>query len=208
MSTSIPILPLAALRRLIISFLLLSLITGILYPLLTYALGQGLFQAKANGSLINSDGKLRGSMLIGQAFSAPHYFWSRPSATANFANNGEASGGSNLAPSNPAFREAVAERIANVRAAHPDAKAPIPAELVTTSASGLDPHISLAAAEYQLTRVASQRHMTIEQLRATVKRYTEEPQWGIFGETRVNVLALNLALDQEHPIHPEPSTHQ
>ncbi len=185
-------------RTLVVSFLLLSVITGVLYPLLCTGLGQLFLKQQVNGSLIEERGQVRGSTLIGQPFQSPQYFWGRPSATANFPHNGEASGGSNLGPSNPALRQAVQERIQALHAADPSNRAAIPSELITASASGLDPHISPAAAEYQVSRVAKARGMTSEQVRATVKQYTQAPQWGIFGEERVNVLELNLALDRHH----------
>ena len=176
-------------------FVALTLVTGIAYPLAVTAIARVAFTDAASGSLIVRDGKTVGSRLIGQNFSAPGYFWGRPSATATLPYNGTASGGSNLGPLNPALADAVASRIAALRAADPGNARPLPADLVTASASGLDPHISPAAADYQLERVARARRIDVARLKALVARYTEERQWGIFGEARVNVLELNLALD-------------
>lgn len=176
-------------------FVALSLITGIAYPLVVTAIAQIAFPDAANGSLIVRDGKLVGSRLIGQNFSAPGYFWGRPSATAPMPYNGSASGGSNLGPLNPALTDAVKSRIAALQAADPGNALPLPVDLVTASASGLDPHISPAAADYQLERVARARRIDVARVKALVARYTEGRQWGIFGEARVNVLELNLALD-------------
>ena len=176
-------------------FVALTVVTGIAYPLAVTAIAKVVFPDAASGSLIVRDGKAVGSRLIGQNFSAPGYFWGRPSATATLPYNGTASGGSNLGPLNPALADAVASRIAALRAADPGNARPLPADLVTASASGLDPHISPAAADYQLERVASARQIDVARVKALVARYTEERQWGIFGEARVNVLELNLALD-------------
>jgi K+-transporting ATPase ATPase C chain len=176
-------------------FVALTVVTGIAYPLAVTAIAKVVFPDDASGSLIVRDGKAVGSRLIGQNFSAPGYFWGRPSATATLPYNGTASGGSNLGPINPALADAVASRIAALRAADPGNARPLPADLVTASASGLDPHISPAAADYQLERVARARQIDVARVKALVARYTEERQWGIFGEARVNVLELNLALD-------------
>ena len=176
-------------------FVALTVVTGIAYPLAVTAIAKVVFPDDASGSLIVRDGKAVGSRLIGQNFSAPGYFWGRPSATATLPYNGTASGGSNLGPLNPALADAVASRIAALRAADPGNARPLPADLVTASASGLDPHISPAAADYQLERVARARRIDVARLKTLVARYTEERQWGIFGEARVNVLELNLALD-------------
>jgi len=175
--------------------LILTLLTGLLYPLAVTGLAQLLFPLQANGSLIVRDGKVLGSELIGQPFDAPRYFWSRPSATAPFSYNAAASSGSNLGPTNPALIEAVKARIAALKAADPDNPARIPVDLVTASGSGLDPHISVAAAEYQVHRVAQARRLDEETVRRLVFRHTQERQLGILGEPRVNVLDLNLALD-------------
>ena len=185
------------LRPAIVLFILLTAITGVAYPLLITAIAQTAFPEEANGSLIVKDGKQIGSSLIGQSFSDPAYFWGRPSATAPTPYNGAASGGSNLGPLNPALAESVKGRIEALKSADPENKLPIPADLVTASASGLDPHISPAAAEYQIERVARARQLEPVQIRTLVTRYTEDRQWGIFGAPRINVLALNLALDSE-----------
>lgn len=177
-------------------FILLSLITGVVYPALVTVLAQLLFPNQANGSLIiDASGKSIGSKLIGQPFSDPSHFWGRPSATRPFSYNAGASGGSNLGPTNPTLPEVVKTRIEALKAADPGNDAPVPIDLVTASASGLDPHVSPAAAEYQISRVARARHIDPEELRACVARHTEPRQWGLFGEPRVNVLALNLTLD-------------
>ncbi len=180
-------------------FILLSIITGLIYPLLVAGISQALFPAQAAGSLIERDGKRVGSRLIGQTFTDPKYFWGRPSATGPYPNNAAASGGSNLGPSNPALKEAVQARIEALRAVDLGNTAPVPVDLVTASASGLDPHISPAAAEYQVARVARARGLAPEIVRDLVAKQTEDRQWGIFGEPRVNVLELNLALDGLRP---------
>ena len=184
-------------------FILLSLITGLIYPLLVTGIGQALFPEQAAGSLIERDGKRVGSRLIGQNFTDPKYFWGRPSATGPYPNNAAASSGSNLGPLNPALKEAVEARVKALRAADPDNARPVPVDLVTASASGLDPHISPAAADYQVTRVARARGLAPETVRNLVVQQTEDRQWGIFGEPRVNVLELNLALDGLRP-NPRP----
>ncbi len=177
-------------------FILLSIITGLIYPLLVTGIGQVFFPQQAAGSLIERDGKPVGSRLIGQHFTSPNYFWSRPSATGPTPYNAAASGGSNLGPRNPALKAAVEARIKALREADPGNLQPVPVDLVTASASGLDPHISPAGAEYQVGRVARLRGLTPEALRALVAQHTEDRQWGVFGEPRVNVLELNLALDR------------
>lgn len=177
-------------------FVFLTLLTGLAYPLLVTGMAQWFFPEQAAGSLIKHDGQWIGSHLIGQSFSDPKYFWGRPSATASMPYNAAGSGGSNLGPLNPALVETVKARVAALRAADPANRAPVPADLVTASGSGLDPHISPAAAAYQIDRVSRRRGLAPEQLRALVDQYTEGRQWGIFGEARVNVLELNLALDQ------------
>lgn len=183
------------LRRGILLFLLLTVITGLAYPGIVTGIAQGLMAQPANGSLIVAGGKPLGSSLIGQPVSDPKYFWGRPSATGPQPYNGLASSGSNQATTNPALADAVRGRVAALRAADPDNRAPIPADLATASASGLDPHISPAAAEFQVTRVARERKLDAARLRALIAQYTEGRQFGILGEARVNVLALNLALD-------------
>lgn len=176
---------------------LLTLVTGAAYPALVTVLAQALFSDRANGSLLKDDqGQLLGSELIGQNFSEPKNFWSRPSATGPFSYNAAASSGSNLGPANPALMDAVAARVQALKVADPANKAPVPVDLVTASASGLDPHISLAAAEYQIKRIAKVRKINEAKLHELVNAHTEGRQWGVFGEPRVNVLKLNLALDQ------------
>lgn len=185
------------LRPALVLFLVLSLLTGLLYPLLVTGVAQVGFPHQANGSLIQRDGQTVGSELIGQPFSQPGHFWSRPSATGPMAYNAAASGGSNLGPSHPALSEVVQARIAALRAADPGNTAPVPVDLVTASASGLDPHISQAAARYQVLRVARVRGLPVEQVNALVDQHTEVAWLGFMGEARVNVLALNLALDAQ-----------
>lgn len=184
------------LRPALTLFVVLSLITGLAYPLATTGVAQALFPAQANGSLIVVDGKTVGSALIGQGFAEPKYFWSRPSATGPMSHNAGASSGSNLGARNPALHEAVKARIEALRAADPGNTAPVPADLVTASASGLDPHISRAAADYQLGRVARVRGLAPEAVRRLVDEHTEPQLFGFLGEPRVNVLNLNLALDR------------
>jgi len=182
-------------RPAITLFIVLSVITGIVYPLVVTGISRVAFPAAATGSLVVKDGKPIGSTLIGQNFSDPGHFWGRPSATSPQPYNANASGGSNQGPLNPALVDAVKGRIDALRAADPENKLPIPADLVTASASGLDPHISPAAAAYQVERVARARKLTLAQVGELVAKYTEGRQWGIFGEPRVNVLNLNLALE-------------
>ena len=173
----------------------MTVITGVAYPLLVTGIGQALFADQANGSLIVEGGKVRGSSLIGQPFSDPKHFWSRASATSPMPYNGASSSGSNQGPTNPALKEAVEARVKALRDAGGDAAAPVPVDLVTASGSGLDPHISPAAAEYQLARVAKARGMRQDEVRAVVVRHTQGRQFAILGEPRVNVLTLNLELD-------------
>ena len=175
---------------------LMTLLTGVLYPAAITGLAQLLFPSQANGSLIVVDGTARGSRLIGQPFSAPGYLWSRPSATGPTPYNAAASSGSNLGPSNPALRDAVAGRIAALRAADSTLTGPIPIDLVTASGSGLDPELSLAAAAVQVPRIARARGMTPAAVEQVIASNTEGRFLGIFGEPRVNVLAVNLALDR------------
>jgi potassium-transporting ATPase KdpC subunit len=172
-----------------------TVITGIIYPLFVTGIAQAFFHLQANGSLITDNGTSVGSELIGQPFSDPEYFWGRLSATAPFPYNAAASSGSNYGPSNPALSEAVQARIDALKAVDPDNNQPIPVDLVTFSASGLDPDISLAAASYQVARVARYRGLSEKQVNTLVKQYTKGRQFGILGEPRVNVLKLNLALD-------------
>ena len=185
----------AYLRPALVSLILFTVITGIAYPLLVTGIAQVAFPHQANGSLVIKDGGIVGSALIGQSFDDPRYFWGRPSATAPFAYNAGASVGSNLGPTNPALIAAVQRRVNALRAADPGNTAPVPVDLVTASGSGLDPHISPAAALYQLPRVARARNVPPEAIRDLVDRHTEGRIFGLLGEPRVNVLALNLALD-------------
>ena len=177
-------------------FAILTVLTGLAYPLLVTGVSQVAFPQQANGSLIVHEGKPLGSALIGQSFTEPKYFWGRPSATASVPYNAAASGGSNLGSLNPAQKEAVEGRVKALRDADPTNAAPIPVDLVTASASGLDPHISPAAAYWQLQRVARARDLSALELRKLIDAHTEQRQWGLLGEARVNVLALNMALDQ------------
>ncbi|WP_319241876.1 potassium-transporting ATPase subunit KdpC [uncultured Propionivibrio sp.] len=183
------------LRPAISLFIVLSVVTGLVYPLLVTGIAQLAFPFQAGGSLIVKEGKTVGSSLIGQNFGDPKYFWGRPSATAPMPYNASASGGSNQGPLNPALVDAVKGRIEALKAADPTNTKSIPADLVTASGSGLDPHISPLAAEYQIERVARSRQLDPAQLKRLVAQYTEGRQWGIFGELRVNVLELNIALD-------------
>src|SRR6266403_401946 len=182
------------LRPAALAFLVLTFLTGVIYPLIVTAFAQ-LFSGKATGSVIVVDGKAVGSELIGQPFTDPKYFWSRPSATSPQPYNGASSSGSNLGPTNKALAEAVADRIKALRDADPVNKAPVPADLVTASASGLDPHISPQAAQYQVSRVAKARGVEEGKVGSLVEQYTEPRTLGVLGEPRVNVLRLNLALD-------------
>ncbi len=183
------------LRPALVLFVLLSAITGLLYPLAVTGAAQAVFPAQAAGSLVVRDGKTVGSALIGQNFTEPKHFWGRPSATAPLPYNASASGGSNQGPLNPALVEAVKGRIEALRAADPGNTRPVPIDLVTASASGLDPHISPAAANYQAARVARVRGMPVDRALQLIADHTEQPLWGLLGEPRVNVLALNLALE-------------
>lgn len=186
---------LSLLRPALVLFVLLGALTGVVYPLAVTAAAHTFFADRAAGSLIKRDGRIVGSRLIGQNFTAPGHFWGRPSATAPMAYNAAASGGSNLGPLNPALAEAVKGRVEALRAADPGNTAPVPVDLVTASASGLDPDISPAAARYQIARVARARGLPVERVAALVEQRTEAPWAGVLGEPRVNVLALNLALD-------------
>jgi K+-transporting ATPase ATPase C chain len=183
-------------RNAISMLLVMTVITGLLYPLIATGVAQALFPHQANGSLIVRDGKPIGSALIGQSFDDPRYFWGRPSATSPQPDNGTASNGSNLGPTNPALHDAVKQRIDALHAVDPGNNAPVPADLVTTSGSGLDPEISPAAAQYQMARVARVRKLNVEQVQQLVAQYTQGRQLGLLGEPRVNVLGLNLALDK------------
>lgn len=182
---------LPALRMLVV----MSVVTGVAYPLLVTGIAQLAFPGPANGSLIITGGKTWGSTLVGQPFDDPKYFWSRPSATSPQPYNGMSSSGSNQGARNPALADAVKDRIKALRDADPDNKAPVPVDLVTASGSGLDPHISIAAAAYQAPRVARVRGMSIDRVMALVDEHTERRTLEVIGEPRVNVLELNLALD-------------
>lgn len=186
------------LRSALVLFTVLTFLTGVLYPLLVTGLAQSLFPTQAHGSLLLRDGKPVGSALIGQNFTSPAHFWGRPSATGPMPNNASASGGSNQGPLNPALVDAVKARVAALRAADPDNTAAIPVDLVTASASGLDPHISPAAAQYQVKRVAQARHLSVDKVQTLIDQATERPLLGILGEPVVNVLKLNLALEALH----------
>jgi potassium-transporting ATPase KdpC subunit len=185
----------AQFRPALVLMILMTVLTGVIYPMLITAVSQVGMSERANGSLIVRDGKAIGSELIGQPFADPKHFWSRPSGTSPYPYNAASSSGSNQGPLNPALTEAVTGRIKALRDADPGNTAPVPADLVTASASGLDPHISPAAAEYQLARVAKARGLDSQKVRVLVAEATEGRQFGFFGESRVNVLKLNLALD-------------
>ncbi len=183
------------LRQALISLVILTLLTGVIYPLFIYGIGKVFFSNQANGSLIEKDGQIIGSSLIGQQFSQAKYFWSRPSATSGNSYNGLASGGSNLGPLNPQLVNNVQARTTALESNNPDHK-PIPVDLVTASGSGLDPEISLAGAEFQIPRIAQARNVKPEQIQRLINQTAEYPLFGLIGEARVNVLKLNLALDQ------------
>ena len=184
------------LRPALVLFVVLSAITGLLYPVVATGIGKGLFPEQAAGSLIEKDGKTVGSALIGQTFTAPKYFWGRPSATAPMPTNATGSGGSNQGPTNPALVDTVKGRIQALRAVDPGNTAKVPADLVSASASGLDPHISMAAAQYQAPRVARERKLPLAEVQRLIAQSTESRDLVVLGEPRVNVLKLNLALDQ------------
>jgi K+-transporting ATPase ATPase C chain len=193
------------LKPAVILLLIFTVLTGIVYPLVVTGIAQLVFPAQANGSLILKNGKAVGSQLIGQSFDDPKYFWGRLSATGPFPYNAyyaqtlTGSSGSNYGPTNPALIQEVQGRIDALKAADPTNNAPIPVDLVTSSGSGLDPDISVAAAYYQVHRVAAARGWTDAQVKALVDQYTEGRQFGFLGEPRVNVLELNLALDNTKP---------
>ncbi|HEY1150347.1 MAG TPA: potassium-transporting ATPase subunit KdpC [Pseudoduganella sp.] len=189
----------STIRPALVLFAGLTLACGVLYPLAVTGIGSAAFPAQAAGSILEVNGKPVGSALIGQQFTAPRYFWGRPSATGPMPYNANGSSGSNQGPLNPAFTDAVKGRIEALKAADPANTAPIPVDLVTASGSGLDPEISLAGALYQVNRIAAQRHVEPEQVRALVEQHASKQYFGFFGEPRVNVLALNLALDGKTP---------
>jgi K+-transporting ATPase ATPase C chain len=182
-------------RPAIVLFALLSALTGLIYPMAVTGAAKAVFPKEAAGSLIVLDGTTVGSKLIGQNFSDPKHFWGRPSATAPQPYNASASGGANQGPLNPALTDAIKARVEALRAADPGNTAPVPVDLVTASASGLDPDISPAAAHYQAARVARVRGVPVEQINALIEKNTQGALWGLLGESRVNVLALNLTLD-------------
>lgn len=184
-----------SIRPALVSFAMLTVLTGALYPLAITGIGAAVFAHRASGSLIVRNGKAIGSSLIGQSFTDPKYFWGRPSATGTMPYNPLASAGTNQGPLNPALTDAVKARIENLRAADPGNSAAVPVDLVTVSASGLDPHISVAAANYQAARVAQIRGLQVDQVTQLIVKHTEGRLLGLLGEPRVNVLALNLALD-------------
>jgi K+-transporting ATPase ATPase C chain len=186
------------LRPALTLFAALTVLTGVVYPLAVTAVGQLLFPQAANGSIVTVNGKAVGSALIGQQFTSLGYFWGRPSATGPYPNNAAVSSGSNLGPLNPVLIDAVKARIEALKAADPGNDQPVPIDLVTASGSGLDPEISLAAAHYQAARVARIRDIPLEQVKTLIERHADRPWLGIFGEPKVNVLALNLTLDAAH----------
>jgi K+-transporting ATPase ATPase C chain len=191
------------LRRVLGVFLMLTLVTGVAYPLLVTVIARLAFPVQAGGSVLERDGRAIGSALLGQPFSSPGYFWSRPSATARMPYDGAASTGTNMAATNPALAAAVAARVAALHAADPGNAAAVPVDLVTASGSGLDPHISPAAAEYQVARVARVRGLDAGRVRELVAAHTIPRSFGILGEPSVDVLGLNLALEAETPLHAE-----
>jgi K+-transporting ATPase ATPase C chain len=182
-------------RPAIVSLVLLTLLTGVVYPVIVTGIARAAFGYRSGGSIIERDGKAIGSELIGQPFTDAKYFWSRPSATSPAPYAADASAGSNLGPTNPALIDAVKQRVATLRAADPGNSNPIPVDLVTASGSGLDPHITVAAAEYQIPRVARAREIAPADVERLVRQFTETRTFGVLGEARVNVLKLNLALD-------------
>lgn len=188
------------LRPMLVLFAAMTVITGLVYPVVVTAIGQAVFPHQANGSLIEKDGKPVGSELIGQQFDAPYYFWGRLSATMPNPYNPQSSGGSNLGPTNPALADEVKGRIQALHDADPTNAAPVPVDLVTSSGSGLDPDISPAAAAYQAARVARARGLTRGQVDELIVQNTSGRQLGMLGEPRVNVLAVNLALDAIKPM--------
>ncbi|MEA3122458.1 MAG: potassium-transporting ATPase KdpC subunit [Paraburkholderia sp.] len=189
------------LRPLVVLFAAMTVITGIAYPAVVTAISQAVFPHQANGSLIEKNGKPVGSELLGQQFDAPYYFWGRLSATSPNPYNAQNSGGSNLGPTNPALSDEVKGRLSALHDADPSNTTPVPVDLVTSSGSGLDPDISPAAAAYQAGRVAKTRGLSVDQVNDLISQNTSGRQLGALGESRVNVLKLNLALDQIKPVH-------
>jgi potassium-transporting ATPase KdpC subunit len=189
------------LRPVLVLFILMTVITGLIYPAVVTAVSQVVFSKQANGSLIERNGKPVGSSLMGQQFDAPYYFWGRLSATTPMPYNPQNSGGSNLGPTNPALADEIKGRLDALKAAGNDMSQPVPVDLVTSSGSGLDPEISPAAAAYQATRVAKARGLSLDQVTGLIASNTSGRQFGLFGEARVNVLKLNLALDDLKPMH-------
>ncbi len=186
----------STLRPLLSTFVFFLALTGLAYPLLVTGIAQAFFPVQANGSIIEKNGKPVGSKLIGQNFNSEGYFWGRLSATASYPYNAGLSGGSNLGPLNPALVQEVGARVQALKSADPENRAPIPIDLATSSASGLDPEISLASAEYQINRVAKNRHLPVLDVRTLIQAHAQPVLFGFLGETRVNVLELNLALDE------------
>jgi potassium-transporting ATPase KdpC subunit len=182
-------------RTALILFVFFTVLTGLVYPLVVTGISQIIFPQQANGSLMTKDGQVVGSSLIGQSFDDPKYFWGRLSATGGNAYNAAASSGSNLSALNPALEKQAADRLAALQDADPGNTQAVPVDLVTASGSGLDPHISVAAARYQAARVAAQRGLAVERVQSLIDQHIEDRQLGLLGEPRVNVLALNLALD-------------
>jgi potassium-transporting ATPase KdpC subunit len=191
------------LRSTLTLFALLVLLTGVVYPTVVTLVAQAVFPHQAQGSVLVRDGEAIGSELVGQTFDDQRYFWGRPSATEPMAYNAASSSGSNLGPTNASLLDAVRDRVAKLRAGHPDQIGPVPVELVTASASGLDPHISPAAAEYQVTRIARVRGLAAADVRRLVAAHTAGRSFGLLGEPCVNVLRLNLALDEEARTSPQ-----
>ena len=183
------------LKSAFIVFVILTIITGVLYPLFITGIAQAFFHAKANGSLIYRDGKITGSSLIGQPFEDPKYLWGRLSATSPVPYNSSSSSDSNIGPSNPALLETAKARVEKLRSADPKNKTPIPIDLVTSSASGLDPHISLAAAYYQIPRIAKERGISVNTVKNIIDKNTTMRLFGLLGEPVINVLMVNLDLD-------------
>ena len=190
-------------RMAVSALIVFTIITGLMYPLAVLLVARSLFPGKANGSLLTRGSCVVGSELIGQQFNDLKYFWGRPSATSPFPYNAAASSGSNLGPTNPALTEVVSGRIQTLRAAHPGNPTTVPADLATASGSGLDPHITPRAVEYQIERVANARGIPVDEVKRIVREHVEKRTWGILGEERVNVLELNLALDKAGIPHGE-----